>query len=98
MFRFVIGGDARLLILDEPSASLDARTEYELFKRFRQVAVGRTTVLISHRFSTISMADRILVLEKGQLIECGTHDDLLAQGGHYAMLYRLHRQQIGEHA
>ncbi len=96
--RGIARTNARLLILDEPSASLDARAEYELFSRFQQAATGRTTMLISHRFSTISMADRILVLEKGQLIECGTHDDLLAQGGHYTMLYRLHRQQIGAQA
>lgn len=85
----------RLLILDEPSASLDARAEYELFSQFRQAASGRTTLLISHRFSTISMADRILVLAKGRLIETGRHADLLALGGHYAMLYRLHQQQYG---
>ncbi len=90
--------EARLLILDEPSASLDARAEYELFNRFKQAASGRTTVLISHRFSTISMADRIFVLEKGRLIECGAHDALLAQGGHYAMLHALHRQQYGNFA
>jgi ABC-type multidrug transport system fused ATPase/permease subunit len=85
--------DARLLILDEPSASLDARAEYELFSRFRQAATGRTTVLISHRFSTISLADRIFVLEKGRLVEAGTHNTLLEQGGHYATLYQLHRKQ-----
>ena len=85
--------NARLLILDEPSASLDARAEHELFSRFRQAAKGRTTVLISHRFSTIRMADRILVLEKGRLTECGAHAELLAQGGHYALLYDLHQRQ-----
>lgn len=93
--RGIARTDARLLILDEPSASLDARAEYELFRQFRQAASGRTTLLISHRFSTISMADRILVLAKGRLIETGRHADLLAQGGHYAMLYRLHQQQYG---
>ncbi len=93
--RGIARQDARLLILDEPSASLDARAEYELFSQFRQAAAGRTTLLISHRFSTISMADRILVLEKGHLIERGIHDELLAQKGHYSMLYRLHQQQYG---
>lgn len=93
--RGIARRDARLLILDEPSASLDARAEYELFSQFRQAASGRTTLLISHRFSTISMADRILVLEKGRLIERGIHDELLAQQGHYTMLYRLHQQQYG---
>ena len=83
-----------LLILDEPTASLDARAEYELFCQFRKLAAGRTTILISHRFSTVSIADRILVLDKGHLIESGSHEALLAQGGHYASLYQLHQRQM----
>ena len=86
--------NASLLILDEPTSNLDARAEYELFCRFRELAAGRTTVLISHRFSTVSIADRILVLNQGRIVEQGTHQDLLAQGGYYASLYRLHNRQM----
>jgi ATP-binding cassette subfamily B protein len=88
--------DARLLILDEPTSNLDARAEYELFYRFKELAAGRTTILISHRFSTVSMADRILVMDRGQIIERGTHRELMAQGGHYSSLYRLHQRQLDE--
>jgi ATP-binding cassette, subfamily B, bacterial len=88
--------DSLLLILDEPTASLDAYAEYELFSQFRQLAAGRTTILISHRFSTIGMADRILVLDQGRLVESGTHAALMEHNGHYAKLYRLHQEQLGQ--
>ena len=85
---------ACILILDEPTAHLDARAEYALFQKFRELAKGRTTFLISHRFSTLRMADRILVLHEGSLIEDGTHQELIDLDGHYADLYALHRKQI----
>jgi ATP-binding cassette subfamily B protein len=81
--------EADLLVLDEPTAALDARAEYEIFQRFRDLSRGRTAVLISHRFSTVRMADRILVLEGGQVVESGSHEALLAQGGRYAELFEL---------
>ena len=84
--------DAQLLILDEPTAALDARAEYEVFQRFAELTKGRTAVLISHRFSTVRMADRILVLEKGQLLEIGSHEELLERGGKYAELFHLQAQ------
>jgi ATP-binding cassette subfamily B protein len=81
--------DAQLLILDEPTAALDARAEYTVFQRFAELTRGKMAVLISHRFSTVRMADRILVLEKGQLIEMGSHEELLQKEGRYAELFQL---------
>jgi ATP-binding cassette subfamily B protein len=81
--------DAQLLILDEPTASLDARAEYEVFLRFADLTRGKMAVLISHRFSTVRMADRILVLENGGLLEHGTHHQLVARGGRYSELFEL---------
>jgi ATP-binding cassette, subfamily B, bacterial len=81
--------DSELLILDEPTAALDARAEYEVFQRFAELTVGRMAVLISHRFSTVRMADRILVLKDGELLQQGTHEALLAIGGLYAELFQL---------
>ena len=81
--------DAQTLILDEPTAALDARAEYEVFQRFADLTRGKSAVLISHRFSTVRMADRILVLEKGELREAGSHQELLALNGRYADLFNL---------
>ncbi|MHB1073120.1 MAG: ABC transporter ATP-binding protein [Gemmatimonadaceae bacterium] len=81
--------DAQLLILDEPTAALDARAEYEVFARFTELVAGRMAVLISHRFSTVRMADRIVVLEDGRVLEEGTHEQLLVMNGTYAELFHL---------
>lgn len=81
--------EAELLILDEPTASLDARAEYEVFRRFSELVTGRMAVIISHRFSTVRMADRILVLKNGCILEQGTHAELLAKSGLYADLFTL---------
>jgi ATP-binding cassette, subfamily B, bacterial len=81
--------DAQVLILDEPTASLDARAEYEVFRRFAGLMAGRMAVIISHRFSTVRMADRIVVFDEGRVVEEGTHDALVARGGLYSELFAL---------
>ena len=81
--------DAQLLVLDEPTAALDARSEFEVFKRFKELSQGKTAVLISHRFSSVRMADRIVVLMDGAVEAVGTHAELLEQGGRYAELFEL---------
>jgi ATP-binding cassette subfamily B protein len=81
--------NAQLLILDEPTSALDARAEFSVFERFAELTKGKSAVLISHRFSTVRIADRILVLEKGEIIEIGTHIELIEKGGRYSELFNL---------
>jgi ATP-binding cassette subfamily B protein len=84
--------DAQLLILDEPTASLDARAEYEVFSKFAALMEGRMAVIISHRFSTVRMADRLVVLDEGRVVEEGSHEELIAHGGLYSELFSLQAQ------
>src|SRR5205823_9084799 len=86
---FAAGAGARVLVLDEPTANLDVRAEAELYDRFLEITAGLTTILISHRFSTVRRADQICVLEGGRVVEQGTHDDLIRAGGQYAHMFAL---------
>ena len=84
--------DSQILILDEPTSAMDAKAEAELFERFHELAQGRMAILISHRLSTVKMADRIFVVDQGQIVEQGTHDDLMRQQGLYATLFLTQAQ------
>ena len=84
--------EADILVLDEPTAALDAEAEHAVFERFQHLAEGRTTILISHRFATVRMADRIVVIEGGKILEEGVHESLVARGGRYAQLFTLQAQ------
>jgi ATP-binding cassette subfamily B protein len=93
-----VEGGARVLVLDEPTAHLDVRAEADLFDRFLDLTRGLTTVLISHRFSTVRRADRIVVLDAGRVVEDGSHADLVAAGGRYAHMFRLQADRyVGDH-
>ena len=81
--------DAQLLVLDEPTAALDARSEFEVFERFAELTEGKMALFISHRFSTVRMADRIVVLAGGRIAEEGNHEQLMALGGRYAEMFEL---------
>ncbi|MDG2381576.1 MAG: ABC transporter ATP-binding protein [Pirellulaceae bacterium] len=87
-----LASKAKVVVLDEPTSALDPKTEYEMFGRFRQLVEGRTAIIISHRFSTVRMADRILVLDEGRVVENGSHAELISSAGVYAQLYELHQQ------
>lgn len=93
---FAAGGGARLLILDEPTAALDVRAEAAFYEHFLDITRGLTTILISHRFSTVRLAERIVVIEGGRVAESGSHDELLESGGEYARLFRLQASHFDE--
>jgi ABC-type multidrug transport system fused ATPase/permease subunit len=91
---FAVEGGARVLVLDEPTANLDVRAEAELYDRFLEMTAGLTTILISHRFSTVRRAHRIVVLQDGRIVERGSHNELVAAGGTYAHMFRLQAERF----
>lgn len=90
--------DAEIFILDEPTASLDVMTEYEIFKSFRYLMDGKMCILISHRFSTVRMADRIVVLDRGTIVECGSHGELMARGGKYSYWFNIASENMNRNS
>ncbi|MEA1969413.1 MAG: hypothetical protein U9N77_14495, partial [Thermodesulfobacteriota bacterium] len=86
-----------LVILDEPASSLDVNSEFEVFKKFRELVKDKSALIISHRFSTVKMADRILLLQDGKIIENGSHDELMKIDGKYADLFRKQADQYNCH-
>jgi ATP-binding cassette, subfamily B, bacterial len=94
---FAVDAGARVLILDEPTAALDVRAEAEIYERFLELTAGLTTILISHRFSTVRRADKIVVLEHGAVVEQGSHDELMADQGRYARMFDLQAARFAEH-
>jgi ATP-binding cassette subfamily B protein len=91
-----VNAGAGVLVLDEPTASLDVRGEAEVYERFLALTRGVTTIVISHRFSTVRRADRIIVLEGGRVVEDGTHDRLMRAAGRYATMYTLQASRFGD--
>src|SRR4029077_20805711 len=87
---------AGVVLLDEPTAQLDVRGEAEVFDRILEATRGRTTILVSHRFSTVRHADRICVLERGRVVELGSHDELMALGGRYRTMFELQAARFSE--
>ena len=89
--------NAPILCLDEPTAAVDAKAKYLLFKKFERLTKGKTTILISHRFSTVRMADKIVVVDKGRLVEQGSHRDLLRKGGKYSKLFKMQAEGYADY-
>ena len=94
MVIFAVRAGAGVLILDEPTASLDVRGEAQVYARFLELTRGVTTIVVSHRFSTVRRADRIVVVEHGRVVEDGTHAELMTRGGRYAAMYTLQAEKF----